>query len=78
MLEVRPEVLEVRAGHVANVRDLLATVTSDGLAVTRTNPWDPERPETTLSCLHQIPEEEREHHRYAVRDLHAIDAESDA
>ncbi len=72
------EVLEVRTGHVVMVRDLLATVTSDELAVTRTNPWAPEHQETTLSCLHVILEEEWEHHRYAVRDLDAIDAESDA
>ncbi len=30
-------------------------------------------PETTLSCLHTILEEEWEHHRYAVRDLDAIE-----
>ncbi|CAN5682495.1 DinB family protein [soil metagenome] len=72
------EVLEVRAGHVAMVRDFLATVTSDELAVTRTNPWAPEHQETTLSCLHVILGEEWEHHRYAVRDLDAIEAEPDA
>jgi hypothetical protein len=65
------EVLEVRAGRVATVHDFLATVTSDGLAVPRSNPWSPEYPETTLSCLHVILEEEWEHHRYAVRDLDA-------
>ncbi len=69
------EVLEVRAGRVAEVRDFLATVTSDELAVTRKNPWATEYPETTLSCLHTILEEEWEHHRYAVRDLDAIEAE---
>ena len=72
------EVLEVRAGRVAMVRDLLATVTSDELAATRTNPWAPEHQETTLSCLHVLLGEEWEHHRYAVRDLDAIEAESDA
>jgi len=70
------EVLEVRAGHVAMVRDFLATVTSDELAVTRKNPWDPGYQETTLSCLHVILNEEWEHHRYAVRDLEAIEATS--
>ena len=68
------EVLEVRASRVAMVRDFLAAVTSDELAATRTNPWDPEDPETTLSCLHVILEEEWEHHRYAMRDLDAIGA----
>ena len=67
-------VLEVRAGRVAMVRDFLATVTSDELASTRTNPWAPEYKETTRSCLHVILEEEWEHHRYAVRDLDAIEA----
>ena len=65
------DVLEVRARHVAMVRDFLATVTADELAVVRKNPWAPEYPETTLSCLRVILEEEWEHHRYAVRDLEA-------
>jgi hypothetical protein len=60
------------------VRNFLATVTSDELAATRKNPWDPEHQETTLSCLHVILAEEWEHHRYAVRDLDGIDAVSDA
>ncbi len=72
------EVLEVRAGRVAMVRDFLATVTPEELAVPRTNPWAPDYQETTLSCLHVILEEEWEHHRYAVRDLDAIEAKSDA
>jgi len=72
------DVLRVRAGRVAMVRDFLATVTSDDLAATRKNPWAPTYPETILSCLHVILNEEWEHHRYAVRDLNAIDAASDA
>jgi DinB superfamily/Pentapeptide repeats (8 copies) len=68
------EVLEARAGRVAMVRDFLATVTPDDLEAARSNPWAPEYPETTLSCLHTILEEEWEHHRYAVRDLDAIAA----
>ena len=67
------EVLEVRTGRVTMVRDFLATVTLDELAATRQNPWDPEYQETTLSCLHVILQEEWEHHRYAVRDLDAIE-----
>ena len=69
------EVLEVRAGRVAMVRDFLATVTSDELAGTRRNPHDPEGQATVLSCLHVILKEEWEHLRYAVRDLDAIEAE---
>ena len=68
------DVLDVRAGRVAMVRDFLATVTADQLAASCTNPWDPDHQETTLSCLHVILEEEWEHHRYAVRDLDAIEA----
>ncbi|MGZ5405771.1 MAG: DinB family protein, partial [Nocardioides sp.] len=72
------EVLEARAGRVALVRDFLATVTPAELAVVRKNPHAPQYPETTLSCLHVILEEEWEHHRYAVRDLDTIDAAADA
>jgi hypothetical protein len=68
------EVLEVRAGRVAMVRDFLATVTPEVLAATRRNPHAPEYPETVLSCLHVILEEEWEHHRFAVRDLDTIEA----
>ncbi|MBU2668933.1 DinB family protein [Actinoplanes bogorensis] len=66
------EVLEVRAGRVAMVRDFLATVTAGELTATRRNPWAPDYPETVLSCLHTILQEEWEHLRYAVRDLDRI------
>lgn len=72
------EVLEVRAGRVARVRGLLATVTPEQLAEPRENPWAPGMPETVGSCLRVILEEEWEHHRYAVRDLDAIEARSGA
>lgn len=68
------ELLEVRSGRLAMVRDFLVTVTPELLATERPNPWHSEYPETTLSCLHVILEEEWEHHRYAVRDLDAIEA----
>jgi hypothetical protein len=68
------EVLEVRAGRAAMVRDFLETASPDVLSATCKNPHDPEGQETTLSCLHVIFEEEWEHHRYAVRDLDAIEA----
>ncbi|HEY6739437.1 MAG TPA: DinB family protein [Actinopolymorphaceae bacterium] len=71
------EVLEARASRAAMVRDFLASVTLDELGTPRTNPHEPERPETTLSCLHVILEEEWEHLRYAVRDLDTIAATSD-
>ena len=70
--------LEARADRVAMVRDFLARVTPEELAATRRNPHEPECQETTRSCLHVILEEEWEHHRFAVRDLDAIAARSDA
>ena len=69
------EVLEVRAGRVAMVRDFLAAVTPDVLAMPRNSPHDPGRHTTTRSCLHVILNDEWEHLRYAVRDLDAIEAE---
>jgi hypothetical protein len=63
------EVLEVRAGRMAMVRDFIATVTAEELTAPRWNPWAPDHPETTLSCLHVILNEEWEHLRYALRDL---------
>lgn len=72
------EVLAVRAERRAMVRELLATVTPQDLATPRANPHDPDVPETTLSCLHVILEEEWEHHRFAVRDLDAIAAQAQA
>jgi hypothetical protein len=60
------------------VRDFLATVAADDLPAPRRNPHAPEYPETVLSCLHTILGEEWEHHRFAVRDLDAIDATHDA
>jgi hypothetical protein len=68
------EVLAVRAERMAMVHDFLDTVTADDLTVVRQNPWAASEQETTLSCLHVIMEEEWEHHRYAVRDLDAIEA----
>jgi uncharacterized damage-inducible protein DinB len=71
------EVLEVRAGRVAMVRDFLTSVTLDELVAARKNPHAPDYEETVLSCLHVILNEEWEHHRYAVRDLEAIEAKPD-
>lgn len=70
------EVLEVRAERLTMVRGFLDTVTGDDLEAVRQNPWAVEHPETVRSCLHTIFEEEWEHHRFAVRDLEAIEAAS--
>ena len=69
------EVLIVRAERVAMVRDFLATVTTEYLAQERRNPHAPEYPETVLSCVHVILNEEWEHVRYALRDLDAIESQ---
>jgi hypothetical protein len=72
------EVLLARGDRMAMVRSFLATVTAEQLADVRRNPHVPEQPETVLSCLHTILEEEWEHQRYAVRDLDQIVADDRA
>lgn len=67
------EVLEVRAERVAMVRDFLARLTPDDLVRPGRNPWVPDYPETTLSCLQVILREEWDHLRYARRDLDALE-----
>lgn len=68
------EVLEARADRQAMVRDHIASLTSADLGEERRNPHDTAYPETVLTCLRTILEEEWEHHRYAVRDLDALAA----
>ncbi|MGN9809473.1 DinB family protein [Micromonospora sp. BQ11] len=65
------EVLELRAGRQAMVRDFLASVTPDLLAEPRPTAWSPEHEEPVLHCLHVIFDEEWEHLRFALRDLDA-------
>ncbi len=55
------------------VRDFIAATTPGQLAEERRNPHDATHPETVLSCLRTILEEEWEHLRFAVRDLDAIE-----
>ena len=64
------------AAHVASSRAQAARSPSGSPArrSARPNPHDPAYQETALSCLHTILEEEWEHHRYAVRDLDAVEA----
>lgn len=66
------EVLEVRAAHVALVRDFLAATTPGQLAELRPNPWAPDHSVSVIACVHVVLNEEWDHHRYAVRDLDAI------
>ena len=72
------EVLTVRAQRVEMVRDFLATATAADLATAKVHPWAPEHTKSTLSCLHVILGEEWEHHRFAVRDLDAIESRRDS
>lgn len=72
------DVLAARRDRAGMVRDFLAEVTVEELAVPRSNPWDPSHPETTLSCVQVILEEEWEHLRFALRDLDAIASEAAA
>lgn len=63
------EVIAVRTGRIAMVRDFLAAASPDLLDETRLNLWVPEYEEVVRSCLHTILEEEWEHLRLALRDL---------
>lgn len=67
------EVLDIRAGRVSMVGDVLDTVTSEQLAEQRRNPWDAARSVTVLHCLQVILREEWEHLRYALRDLEVLE-----
>ncbi|MCK0112204.1 DinB family protein [Ornithinimicrobium sp. F0845] len=67
------EVLAARQDRTTMVADFIDQVTPDILQEARANPWAPQYPETVRSCLHTILEEEWEHHRYAVRDLDALE-----
>jgi hypothetical protein len=67
------EVLELRAERVGQLTALLAGATPERLAERVVGPlWAPDP--TVLDCVHVIIEEELEHHRFAVRDLDAIEA----
>ncbi|GAB3803053.1 DinB family protein [Micromonospora zhanjiangensis] len=65
------EVLALRAGRQAMVRDFLADVTPERLAEPRRHPWAAEHQVSVLHCLHVIIGEEWEHLRFALRDLDA-------
>ena len=71
------EVLTVRRERMDEVRESIASASSEELQRVCTppaTPGHPTRPHTVLECLRVILEEEWEHHRYAVRDLETIEA----
>jgi hypothetical protein len=72
LAEIRP----VRERHQQAVRETLEALNDVALAEVRTPPDDdghPSGPHTVLHCLHVLCSEEWEHHRYAVRDLAALE-----
>lgn len=66
------DVLEARADRVDQVTAFLSTVTPELLTEPRPSPWAPGQHDSVLGCIRTILEEEWEHHRYAVRDLDAL------
>ncbi len=70
------EVLEVRQGRLAAVRETFAALTSEELDRVTTPPptpgHPPSIPHVVAQCLHEILNEEWWHHRYAERDLDAL------
>lgn len=70
------EVLDVRRERMAEVREVIAATTKAGLermCVAPDSPGHPRKNHTVLQCLHVILYEEWQHHRYATRDLQALE-----
>ena len=71
------EVLHVRAERVGMVRDFLATLTDEQLGEQRDSPVFMRTPRFAVAqCLWIIMNEEWHHHRFAVRDLDALESET--
>ncbi len=81
-LDARPsfdEVMEVRADRMAVMRRIVDGLTDDELerrCARSPAPGYPEEPRTVGRCLRVVMNEECEHHRYAVRDLAALEAQT--
>jgi hypothetical protein len=70
------EVLALRRERMHEVRDVIAGATADELernCVPPDSPGHPSKDHTVLQCLHVVLKEEWQHHRYAVRDLQALE-----
>jgi hypothetical protein len=71
------EVMAVREGRLATVRDFLASVTQDELDRQRPpNPapgFPPPAARTAIECLRVLLNEEWAHHQFAIRDLAVIE-----
>jgi hypothetical protein len=78
-----PEVMEVRGNRMALVRGIVDGLTDASLeraCLRLPAPGFQDYPEETRSvgrCLRVVMQEECEHHRYAVRDLMALEADLD-
>jgi hypothetical protein len=70
------EVVAVRDGRMAEIREFLATATPADLDRVRETAvpsgWPSPGPRAASACLHVIFNEEWAHHRFAVRDLDAM------
>jgi hypothetical protein len=72
------EIMDVRAGRLAAVRDFLASVTQAELDRRRepnTAPGWPPAERTAIECLRVILNDEWAHHQFAVRDLAVVETE---
>jgi hypothetical protein len=70
------DVLPVRLQHQRAVQTALEELSDRELAEVRTAPDEPGHPNgehSMLHCLHVLLNEEWEHHRYALRDLHRLE-----
>lgn len=73
------EILNVRRERMDEVKQTITAVTEEELTrvcVPPSAPGHPNDPHSVLACLHVILNEEWEHNRYAVRDLHLLEAAS--
>ena len=70
------QVLTVRRERMDEVRDVIANSRRDELernCVPPDTPGHPRKDHTVLQCLHVVLKEEWQHHRYAIRDLAALE-----
>src|SRR3954447_7893282 len=73
------EVLDVRQQRMREVRETIAALTPqelDRVCDPPASPGHPNTPHSVRGCLQVILDEEWEHHRYAVRDLEQLEAQS--
>jgi hypothetical protein len=70
------QVLKLRRQRMREVRDVIARAKRkelERICIPPNSPGHPRRNQTVLHCLHVVLNEEWQHHRYATRDLDALD-----